>query len=57
MMREVHINFGEIAAVMEEQGWLNEYYLDFPSGDLVIIPSELRDLDTFDAEITFGLPG
>jgi len=29
-MREVHINFGEIAAVMEEQGWLNEYYLDFP---------------------------
>ncbi|RJX17310.1 MAG: hypothetical protein C4570_08330 [Ammonifex sp.] len=55
-MRKLEIDFEEIAAIMDEQDLLNGYYVDTLTGDLVVIPSELSELESFDKETIVELP-
>ncbi|MEW6173029.1 MAG: UPF0158 family protein [Bacillota bacterium] len=41
---------------MDEQDLLNGYYVDTLTGDLVVIPSELSELESFDKEAIVELP-
>lgn len=47
-MRRLAVDFEDIAIAMEEQEWSNEYYLDTQAGELVLIPSEISSLESFD---------
>lgn len=55
-MRRLRVDLGEIAMAMEMQMSENDSYLDTETGQVVILPYELRGEDVFDEEYVEGLP-
>jgi len=47
-MKELRINFGEIAMAMENAHGENEYFLDCDTGQLIVVPSDLTGLESLD---------
>lgn len=55
-MRKLRVDLGEIAMAMEMQMSEDASYLDTETGQVVVIPYELRREDIFEEEYVEGLP-
>jgi hypothetical protein len=56
ILRRLEIDFEEIASLMDELDLFSRYYLDSLTGETVVIPSELMELESFDEETIVKLP-